>query len=51
MYPYLSLVEGKVAEFCLSVQKALFGLVKMDYFHHFFEGIAGVLGLGCLGID
>ena len=48
---YPSLVERKVAEFCLSVMKVLFGLVKMDYFHHFLEGIAGVLGLGSLGID
>ena len=45
MYPYISLVERKVAEFFHYVdrKKALFGLVKLTYFHHFFQTIAGVL--------
>ena len=38
MYPYLSLVERKVAEFSHNIDsKALIGLVKMTYFHHFFN--------------
>ena len=46
MYPYLSLVERKVAEFYHNIDRRS-GLVwvKMTYFHHFFRTIPGVLVL------
>ena len=43
MYPYLSLVERKEAEFFHYIDRRLIGLVKMTYFLHFFQTIAGVL--------
>ena len=44
MYPYLSLVERKVAEFYHNIDKKS-GLVwvRMTYFHRFFRTIPGVL--------
>ena len=44
MYPYLSLVERKVAEFYLNIDRMRwFVLVEMTYFHHFFRTVHGVL--------
>ena len=44
MYPYLSLVERKVAEFYHYVdRKRWLVWVKMTYFHRFFRTIPGVL--------
>ena len=38
------MVERKVAEFYHNMErKLLFGLVKMDYYHHFLKRFAGVL--------
>ena len=44
MYPYLSLVERKVAEFYLNIDRMRWlVLIEMTYFHHFFWTIDGVL--------
>ena len=44
MYPYLSLVERKVAEFYLNIDRMRWlVLVEMTYFYHFFRTIHGVL--------
>ena len=44
MYPYLSLVERKVAEFYHNIDRSsLLVWVKMTYFHRFFRTIHGVL--------
>ena len=45
MCPYLSLVERKVAEFYHNIDKALFGLVRLTYFHQIFHRIAGVFDI------
>ena len=46
MYPYLSLVERKVAEFYHNIDRRSWLVwVKMTYFHCFFRTIPGVLGL------
>ena len=45
MYPYLSLVERKVAEFYHNIdRRSWLAWVKMTYFHRFFRTIPGVLG-------
>ena len=45
MYPYISLVERKVAEFFLYIDRMRWLVwIKMTYFHHFFWTIHGVLG-------
>ena len=44
MYPYLSLVERKVAEFYYNIDRRSWLVwVKMTYFHRFFGTIPGVL--------
>ena len=43
MYPYLSLVERKGAEFYHNIDRRRFGLVEITYFLHFFQTTAGVL--------
>ena len=44
MYPYLSLVERKVAEFYHNIDRMrCLVWVKMTYFHRFFRTIHGVL--------
>ena len=44
MYPYLSLVESKAAEFYLNIDRMRWlVLVEMIYFRHFFWTIPGVL--------
>ena len=44
MFPYLSLVERKVAEFYLNIDRMRWlVLVEMTYFNHFFRTIHGVL--------
>ena len=44
MYPYLSLVERKVAEFYHDIDRRSWLVwVKMTYFHRFFRTIPGVL--------
>ena len=44
MYPYLSLVERKVAEFFHDIDRRSWLVwVKMTYFHCFFRTIHGVL--------
>ena len=44
MYPYLSLVERKVAEFYHNIDRRSWLVwVKMTYFHRFFRTIPGVL--------
>ena len=46
MYPYLSLVERKVAEFYLNIDRMRWLVwFLMTYFHHFFRTIHGVLVL------
>ena len=46
MYPYLSLVERKVAEFYHNIdRRSWLVCVKMTYFHRFFQTIPGVLVL------
>ena len=37
MYPYLSLVERKEAEFYHNIDRRHCGLVRMTYFHPFFQ--------------
>ena len=45
MYPYLSLVESKAAEFYLNIDRMRWlVLAEMIYFRHFFWTIPGVLG-------
>ena len=45
MYPYLSLVERKVAEFYHNIDRRRWLVwIKMTYFHHFFRTNHGVLG-------
>ena len=44
MYPYLSLVKRKVADFYHNIDRRSWLVwVKMSYFHHFFRTIPGVL--------
>ena len=46
MYPYLSLVEGKVAELYHNIDRRSWLVwIKMTYFHGFFRTIPGVLDL------
>ena len=52
MYPYLSLVERKVAEFYHNIDRRRWLVwVKMTYFHHSFRTIHGVLAMIGLGSD
>ena len=45
MYPYLSLVGRKVAEFYHNIDRRSWLVwVRMTYFHRFFQTIPGVLG-------
>ena len=50
MYPYLSLVERKVAEIYRNIDEGAdwFGFDQMTYFHSFFWTIHGVLVLQLL---
>ena len=46
MYPYLSLVERKVAEFNHNIDRRLYLVwFSLTYFHNFLERIDGVLEL------
>ena len=46
MYFLISLVERKEAEFYHNIDRRHCGLVRMTYFHPFFQIIAGVLASG-----